>query len=200
MVGFGASSGGAFVLQLAERVPFAAIVSQIMAIPPHLLPPKMPPVLFVHMPRDARTAALVAKCLKKLPESRELRVEPQPPTPSFLTRIDGVTEEIGKQVVSALATAGLLEAGSGLLAADPRGSPWRGAIAAAPGLASRLPGARPGVADSLRADESALSEVLNVAWAAHEITSDRWGETLSFVKAALARRQSSPVEAVQAEL
>ena len=66
LVAFGASSGGAFVLQLAAIMPVAAVVSQIMAIPPSMLPSPMPPTLFVHMAKDQRTAALVDKCVHRL--------------------------------------------------------------------------------------------------------------------------------------
>jgi len=47
LVALGASSGGAFVLQLPSAVPCAAVVSQIMAVPPSMLPAKPPPTLFV---------------------------------------------------------------------------------------------------------------------------------------------------------
>ena len=52
LVALGASSGGAFALMLPSLVPnIKAVVSQIMAIPPAMLPDlKMPPTLFVHMP------------------------------------------------------------------------------------------------------------------------------------------------------
>ena len=54
-------------------------------------------------------------------------------------------------------------------------------VKAAQQAGAALPGVRPGVADSLEADASAVSEVLNVAWAMHEITSDPIGEILHFV-------------------
>ena len=67
LVVFGASSGGAFALMLPALIPkIKAVVSQIMGIPPHMLPEGAPPTLFVHMPRDQRTASLVQKCVRKL--------------------------------------------------------------------------------------------------------------------------------------
>ena len=69
----------------------------------------------------------------------------------------------------------------GYLATDPRGSPWRAAIRAAPGLAEKLPGPGGGAkADSLLPDASAVAEALNVAWAAHEIVSDGIDVMLQF--------------------
>ena len=69
LVALGASSGGAFVLQLPQILPCACIVSQIMAVPDRTLhggPRRrgmcgacQPPTLFVHMPRDGRTAERV---------------------------------------------------------------------------------------------------------------------------------------------
>ena len=69
------------------------------------------------------------------------------------------------------------------LADDPRRSPWRDAIRATQGLGEKLPGPGGERADSLRPDESAVAEALNVAWAMHEIVSDQWAETLSWLRA-----------------
>ena len=85
VVALGASSGGAFVLQLPALVKeVKAVVSQIMAIPPSMLPERMPPTLFVHMGRDARTAAAVHRCVKKLKSSgvaaHQIEVGPTKPT------------------------------------------------------------------------------------------------------------------------
>ena len=52
----------------------------------------------------------------------------------------------------------------------------------AAGLIDLLPGNAPGVADSLQADESAVAEELNVAWAAHEITADFMAQTLAWIE------------------
>ena len=52
----------------------------------------------------------------------------------------------------------------------------------AAGLVDLLPGNAPGVTDSLQADESAVAEELNVAWAAHEITADFMAQTLAWIE------------------
>ena len=56
---------------------------------------------------------------------------------------------------------------------DPRRSPWRAAARGAPGC-----GALP-----VGADASGLSEVLNVAWAVHEMVSDPVGGALDWLAA-----------------
>ena len=93
------------------------------------------------------------------------------------------------QLHAALRAAGLLDA-DGYLKSDPRGSNWRAVIAAAPGLAAALPGHTPTEADNLVADESNVAEVLNVAWAMHEILSDQMEEALAFI--ARAHRNATP--------
>jgi hypothetical protein len=194
LVALGASSGGAFVLQLASMVPMAAVISQIMAIPPSLLNEPMPPTLFVHMPRDQRTASYVHKNVKRIRSfsgghAQHLEVHPQKPTAAFFTeRIDRLSHDAAKMLHAALQRASLLDA-DGYLADDPRHTPWRDAIRSSGALSARLPGsATPGAPDSLRADESAVAEALNVAWAMHEIVSDHWPVMLNFLQDAMAGR------------
>jgi hypothetical protein len=60
---------------------------------------------------------------------------------------------------------------NGELIRDPRGSDWRGVLKGADlNLGT----------DSLQADLSPISEVLNVAYAMHELTSEYMTETLAF--------------------
>ena len=185
LVAFGASSGGAFVLQLPTLLKCAAIISQIMAIPPQMLPPDAPPTLFVHMPRDVRTAGYVHKCVRRLGgqgvAAHALEVPPQKPTADFfLARIERLAPETAHALHAALRRAGLLDA-DGYLANDPRRTPWRDALASA-ALRAALPGpAAGGAPDSLVGDQSAVAEALNVAWAAHEIASDPMATTLAWL-------------------
>lgn len=204
LVALGASSGGAFVLQLPALVPnLTAVVSQIMGIPPYALPESMPPTLFVHMPRDGRTASMVSKCMHHMKQKHrntsghahsvhEIQVPPQKPTASFFReRIERLDASTAEALHTALQTSGLLDA-EGFLRQDPRGSAWREAIRATPRLVSSLPGpTASGPPDSLRPDKSAVAEALNVAWAMHEIVSDPTQSTLkwlaNFVPALAAR-------------
>ena len=79
-------AAGAFVLMLARELPLRAVVSQIMALPPAMLQgyngTPFPPTLFLHMPRDGRTAALVSKCVGRLSQQgrpvAEIGAAPQP--------------------------------------------------------------------------------------------------------------------------
>eukprot|EP00191_Tetraselmis_sp_GSL018_P020722 CAMPEP_0177593740 /NCGR_PEP_ID=MMETSP0419_2-20121207/9349_1 /TAXON_ID=582737 /ORGANISM="Tetraselmis sp., Strain GSL018" /LENGTH=379 /DNA_ID=CAMNT_0019084883 /DNA_START=75 /DNA_END=1214 /DNA_ORIENTATION=- len=192
----GASSGGAFVLVLALRFPFAAVCSQIMAAPPNVFRAsnigdaeegrtwKYPPTLFVHMPRDSRTAARVKHGLsvlhkEKVP-AKELRVMPKPLTPSFLSeRITSMPKDTSAAIYAVLREAGTIDE-RGFLREDPRSptSGWREALRALQG--------RPGLAgDSLAPDESPIAEELNVLYARHEIVSDFMQETLDWFEASL---------------
>jgi hypothetical protein len=187
VVAFGASSGGAFVLQLPALMPgLKAVVSQIMAIPPAMLPSPMPPTLFVHMARDGRTTSMVHKCVRKLKQSggvaHQIEVPPKKISAEFFSeRIERLAPATATQLHSAIKAGGLLD-GDGMLLEDPRRSPWREALEKVPGLLAALPGPRAeGPPDSLRPDQSALAEVLNVAWAAHEIMSDPMAQTLEWL-------------------
>lgn len=197
LVAFGASSGGAFVLQAGATLGAAAVISQIMALPPSMLPEPMPPTLFVHMAKDRRTARYVHLCLQKLRGSsadessrlvaHEVEVAPQRPTAAFfLARIDRLSEATATQLHSTLAGSGLLDE-AGYLRDDPRQTAWRQALCASGGLCAALPGPlEGGPADSLEADASKVAEALNVAWAIHEIMSDPMEETLRWLGKVLA--------------
>ena len=187
----GASSGGAFSALLPTYTqpphpPWRAVAVQIMGVPPDMLsmapttssssdgnastPAPYPPSLWVHMPRDAALGELVSSDLAALHAANvtaeEVQVHPLPVTPRFLTqRIGGLTNETAAAVHVALVGADLLD-GAGFLRQDPRRSAWREALAAAGVLDanSTLAGR-----DTLAPDESALAEVLNLAYAVHEI-------------------------------
>ena len=187
LIVFGASSGGALALMLPALIPrIKAVVSQIMGIPPSMLPEQAPPTLFVHMPRDQRTASMVQKCVRKLRQggvaTAEIAVPPAKPTAGFfLHRIERLAPAAAIQLHGALKRAGLLDA-DGYLADDPRRTGWREVLRADAKLMAQLPGPAPnGPSDTLRADESAVAEALNVAWAMHEIVSDQIDATLRWV-------------------
>ena len=189
----GASSGGAFSALLPTYTqpphpPWRAVTVQIMGVPPDMLSmapmsssssegnastvaaAQYPPSLWVHMPRDAALGELVQSDLATLRASNvtaeEVQVHPLAVSPQFLTeRIGGLSNETATAVHGALVKAELLD-GDGFLRQDPRRAPWREALAAAGVLDanSTLAGY-----DTLAPDESALSEVLNLAYAVHEI-------------------------------
>ena len=179
----GASSGGA----MATAVPgVGAAVAQVMASHARL-DATHPPVRFVHMARDDRTAQRVARQLDRLREARvdagEYVVHPEPVTADALfQRGPGPggrvlpTRALAAAAAKALEDGGFLD-GEKRLTEDPRRSQWRAAL-------------RPVVprdVDSFVADESPVSEVLNAAWAAHEFTDAFLDETLDWLDSAAAR-------------
>ncbi|KAI8462388.1 MAG: hypothetical protein J3K34DRAFT_189448 [Monoraphidium minutum] len=186
----GASSGGAFVLALAAELKLDGVCSEIMAshsVDEAALLAKTafgryPPTAFAHMPRDARTARGVAENARVLKEQgvpvKVVEVHPVAVTAEWLAaRVPELAPPLAGAVVAALAKADMLGP-DGMLKADPRQTAWRDAVRAAPGGAA-LPTA---------ADASGLSEVLNVAWARHEIASSPLSEVLDFFEASKAQK------------
>ena len=82
---------------------------------------------------------------------------------------EGIDAETSTKMVAALRGAGLLDP-SGYLKEDPRSSDWRQTLA---------PMAN---SDSLRPDESPLSEVLNVAYALHELSADGFEDDVAWLE------------------
>jgi len=173
------------VALLPFQMELAGVAVQIMAVPPDVLRQparggggRYPPALFVHMPRDERTAAYVAMDVAEIRaqggEAEEWRAEPLPITPTFFSeRIDEIDAGTSVEIFAALRGGGLID-GGGLLLEDPRGSEWREVVTRAVPAARGMP---------LRADESHIAEVLNVAWASHEIISDFTDATLDWWEA-----------------
>eukprot|EP00937_MAST-01D_sp_MAST-1D-sp2_P001590 g1590.t1 len=150
---------------------------------------RYPPATFEHMERDEGTSAGVAMDIAELKRlgvpTREVRVRARPVTAAFFSdAIDEISPAQSAALHGALQGAGYLASSSGedgagaegadLLLQDPRRSDWREVLRAAPAVASVLKG------DSLVADESALAEEMNVAWAMHELTAEHIEDTLSW--------------------
>lgn len=172
----GASSGGAFVGLLAASEAsggvkhLKCIVPQIMGIKSGMN--RGVPTLFVHMPRDKRTAATVEANIKDL-QSRgirvgEIQVHPVPVTVTLLKKC--LTSEAAEVVLRSMQLNEQLDA-AGFLKVDPRGREWVKPVRKA------LPKQH---SDTLVPDESCLAEVMNVAWAAHEFTAQYAPEILDF--------------------
>ncbi|CAN8071991.1 unnamed protein product [Agarophyton chilense] len=178
----GVSSGGLFASSLPLRSPVVAVNSIVSSSVIGMWAEDFArkkttyvPHVFTHMAfRDGRTTAMVASSMSKLLNlgvpCTEFRVDPKAVTPQFLIQaIPHLNHSLASQIVSALNSAGHLDS-VWRLKSDPRGSSWRNAIQH---LQSNL-------RDLLVADASSLSEELNRAWAAHEITSEYYEETLNF--------------------
>eukprot|EP00040_Diaphanoeca_grandis_P018453 m.97086 g.97086 ORF g.97086 m.97086 type:complete len:337 (-) comp26946_c0_seq7:87-1097(-) len=170
---FGASSGGAMAYFMPEYYQeMKAIAVQVAALPnaflQQLISPDFPPTLLLHMSRDARTQAFVEENIRELAKlgikAKAIEQPPAKVTATYLSsKIGYLTEASAAKVVSRLLKANIIDA-DGMLVSDPRQVPWRDCLAEDP-----LPELH---SDTLVADASALSEVLNVAWAKHELYSD----------------------------
>ena len=182
----GASSGGSFVASFAAEsrnlsLHVSAICVQISAIRQtnHV---HVPPTLFVHMASDGHTSRAVGRSIEQLNKKSVGGVavaaqhvcQSKVISPSYfhdhgqaLSAADSAT------LVAALTAAGMIDAATGKLKDDPRMTEWRQVVSKA------LPHVVPSK-DSLKPDESAVSELLNMAWAAHEITDEYLPETFKW--------------------
>jgi len=185
---FGASSGGSFVgsmaidAEIVSAVNLKGVVVQISTIgldPDKVADALAVPVLFVPMTRDLRTLHIVQRQIEFLKKSDPgslsaiCQVGPIPIDPLFFHhRIGGkLTAEISQKIYGALKQNGYLDA-EGLVVEDPRRSSWRDIVAQSAGLQTF---------DGLKADESAISEEMNVAFSMHELTSQCNEEMMRFI-------------------
>ena len=168
-----------------------------------------PPVGFSHMSRDALVGALVDESRAFLDAAgvptRVTELAPQPVDANFFHRRvvraadaegdgekgPGATEPAIRVADSAAMAAALREGGlldsEGYLKRDPRASEWRDAL--------RRKGAAPRF-DALVPDQSATAEALNVAFAAHELSSDKFDEDVRWLEERAAERRGEAPGAV----
>ncbi len=161
---------------------------QVRTVPPEWLAlpggAPYPPTLFVYMPRtpteqEARVGPSVAALLAAGGRAAEMAIVARPVTAAWVAeRIPEVSAETAAAVVGALADAGWLDAG-GFLTADPRGDDgWRAPVrAVAPALAGE---ARKRGCSTCRPSAGPLAQLLNVAFAEHEITTEGFGAALDW--------------------
>ena len=98
----------------------------------------------------------------------------------FHDRIPGYTLEESKAMVGALRAANYLDPQTHSLVDDPRQSNWRDVLRA------HVPESK----DNFVADESPVSEVMNVARAMHELSRDGVKEAIDFILAASGAKSS----------
>ena len=172
---FGASSGGTFVSNLhsyltKRGLKLDAFVSQIMAASP---PISVNRAVYITMNRDKYTDAKAKKFVfnsHRDTKIKQIRLPPLEISEAFFSeRIVEVTKDQSNAIMQSLKGAGFLDA-EGLLREDPRRSAWRALVR--PHV--------PQIQDSLEADQSPISEVLNVAYAKHEMARDGVEEALEF--------------------
>ncbi|CAL5059276.1 unnamed protein product [Urochloa decumbens] len=171
LVGIGASSGGYFLSALAARVKFSSVAVMIAegvygAMTD--IPTAYPPVLFVHMPKDAERAGLVAESMGKLREKsvevREIRCDDFAVSAEFLAeRVPGLTRAVADALVDVMRRKGFVDE-KGFLKDDGRSTPWKKAAVEANVLPEGFH------------LERHVTEELNVAYAYHEFTSLKNGE------------------------
>jgi len=179
IVAFGASSGGAFVseiatpIQLKFGISVSAFISQIAAAADDEMAKCR---VYITMDRDERTRViaehLVANGLSRGIETRHLQLPPVPITKDFFTRIPEINLNVSSRMATALQNAEFLDENN-YLRMNPRRSEWRDVLTAvlSPEELNE---------DTLQADLSAISEVMNVAHGEHEMTRDGVREALEF--------------------
>jgi len=176
VLAIGASSGGAFVGHLAAPISSGGL-PHLRCIVPQIMSTRHSenrgvPTMFVHMPRDDRTAQAVSSDILRLEKegirTAEIKVGPVPVTPELLAPCLG--PGVAQDVVTALHRHGLVNE-QGFLELDSRTRRWVRPVRQAVGGRSD---------DTLDPDESCISEILNVAWASHEFTSQHVGDMLDF--------------------
>jgi hypothetical protein len=171
---FGASSGGGFVSALGNFMKIQGYLSQIMA---RQTPEgqSLSEACMVHltMQRDLMTRDMAEQIVSQVPSSsnnaRHIRLPPLAISSAdfFSKRIGSVSSSNSKSTVQSLQQGGFLDA-QGYLKQDPRGSDWRSAV---------QPFAE---SDTLLANQSAISEIMNVAYSMHEMSREGVAEGLDF--------------------
>jgi hypothetical protein len=135
-------------------------------------------IAFNHMPRDSYTARGVQRSVKLLRERGIsvllLESNPTPLRETFFSDHRGgvslVSPSMSKLIVQSLLASNFLDFQNNLVS-DPRESDWRAHVE---GIVSPFH-------LSLGADKSNISELLNIAYAAHEITDYKIRETLEWM-------------------
>lgn len=166
LVGIGASSGGFFLSALAARVRFSSVAVMIaegVYGDMSQIPAGYPPALFVHMPKDAERARMVADSMGKLRakrvDVREIRCDDFAVSAEFLAeRVPGLTRAVADALVDVLRRKGFVDE-KGFLKKDGRRTPWKEAAEEAKVLPEGF-----GL-------QRHVTEELNVAYAYHEFTS-----------------------------
>lgn len=179
----GASSGGSFAFEFAYysktlySIDISGVCVQISSGGRHATEYHIP-VIFIHMPRDSRTANAVSKSYHALSTAQVCTEEKQSHPKSLLAgdffyhHGQALSEEDSKLFTEALNKAGYLDT-QGFLLEDPRTSNWREiALKSIPHIVP--------LRDSLQADQSPISELMSVAWASHEITDEYIDDVINF--------------------
>lgn len=181
----GASSGGQMVLSLPSRlqkdvqISVTGVYAQIRGLPPENELPVFyqgyPPTAFVHMPRDGYNEPMIQHNMGTLrglgTPILDVETHPRPLTVDFFTsRSPLINARMAKDIIAALRDAKMVDSNN-FLVTNPRGATrrWSGYV-------------QPVVGNlSLVLDESHVGELLNVAWAKHELVGDHADRVLEWL-------------------
>lgn len=171
---FGASEGGAFVSGLARYVKLAGFLSQISAKPN---PEPVDCMVYLTMKKDSRSDLAAIENLATAKNGKRIHLPAlQISSPSFFSeRIPNMPLTTSTSIVNSLVREGYVD-DTGLLLQDPRQSDWRRVVRDFSD------------STSLIADESPLSEVMNVAFGFPEITREGVEDGLDFCLRLQARK------------
>mmetsp|Transcript_38106 Transcript_38106/g.38792 ORF Transcript_38106/g.38792 Transcript_38106/m.38792 type:complete len:355 (+) Transcript_38106:77-1141(+) len=180
LYGLGASSGGYFVSMFSNQASqfgfkVSAICMQISAL--FTPDPTTPPVIFVHMAKDRLLAIhindLVDKLVKLGVPAEQYPCRPKVITDTyFYDHYHALSLSESLSLVHQLKDVGMISKSSGLLSVDPLLRDW----------VPHAEKALPGHTDPLINDISPVFELMKLAWAEHEITSDFLTETFDFFR------------------
>lgn len=169
---FGASSGGSFVGMLPTILPHRTLSGLIVQISPVAVTrdelKAYPPTVFSHMPRDERTAEFIAKNIEQFKKAGvttiESRLKPRAIDPDYFYHesFGKITQDESAAMLNTLSTFNLVD-DDGYLTDDPRSFDDDHVNA----LRLHAP-----EWDSLLPDQSDVRELLNVAYATHELSSE----------------------------
>lgn len=169
---FGASSGGSFVGMLPTILPHRTLSGLIVQISPVAVTGDelkgYPPTVFSHMPRDERTAEFIAKNIEQFKKAGvttiESRLKPRAIDAEYFYHesFGKITQDESAAMLNTLSTFNLVD-DDGYLTDDPRLFDDDHVNA----LRLHAP-----EWDSLLPDQSDVRELLNVAYATHELSSE----------------------------
>lgn len=172
----GASSGGSFVGFLSQNkfeIPIASACIQISSIGGDRIS-IMPPTMFILMSKDSHTINHVKSSMNTIAKTKLLVTSPKEIKQEYFHVHSNsfISLEESRAIHASLVENHFLNSENYLLE-DPRTTEWRSTVATAvPTILETK--------DTLIADQSTISELLNLAWDMHEITDEYLPEVFSW--------------------
>ena len=178
--GLGVAAGGSFLSMIARRLEFAALSLQAASIRNAFIVDGFPPIEFLVLEKDTFTTTATQKNLALLRKrgidsfSRQCVTRRIYGTYFSDRTGEQISALVSKRIFHALRQATLIDA-DGFLRRDPRATNWGHVVSRS--LSSEK------AEDLLGTPEtSALHQLLNIAWAAHETCGEQIQETMVFFK------------------